>query len=124
MTKAESKGDNVFERLIAKAVEVHADGLEIEYKDGQEEVCAMRGNIGVGIASLDSSSEETRALRQHIYKLRKKGASITVQGKTYRLKVSVYDSFGEEAYRIDIGSPNNTPDDIRRPADGSPKPTV
>ena len=39
-------------------------------------------------------------------------------------KVSVYDSFGEEAYRIDIGSPNNTPDDIRRPADGSPKPTV
>ena len=84
----------------------------------------MRGNIGVGIASLDSSSEETRALRQHIYKLRKKGASITVQGKTYRLKVSVYDSFGEEAYRIDIASHNNTPDGIRRPADGSPKSTI
>ena len=105
MTKAESKGGDMLDRLIARAVDLGADGLEIEYKDGREEVCAMKGNCGVGIASLDSSSEEAHALCQRIHKLRKKGSDVTVQGKTYRLRVNVYDSFGGEAYRIEIKVP-------------------
>lgn len=98
--------NSVLKQLIAKALELHADSLEIEYKDGREEVCAMRGCVGVGIASLDSCGKEARALRELLHKSRKKRLSLTLRGQTYKLKVEVYDSFGEEAYRIDIRSPN------------------
>ena len=100
------KDNDTLEQLIAKALELHAERLEIEYKDGREEICAMRGNIGVGIASLESSSDEALALRERLDKIRKKPANVRVQGETYRLKVRIYSSFGEEAYRIDWGSPN------------------
>jgi hypothetical protein len=59
---APSNAADVLESLIAKALELHADSLEIEYKDGQEEVCAMRGCVGVGIASLDSFGVHTPRL--------------------------------------------------------------
>jgi len=110
---APSNAADVLESLIAKALELHADSLEIEYKDGQEEVCAMRGCVGVGIASLDSSCESAGALRQRIRKIGKKGLNLTLDGKTYKLKVGVYDSFGEEAYRIEIGSPNKPSEGTR-----------
>lgn len=98
--------EDLIESLVAKALELHADSLEIEYKDGREEVCAMRGCVGVGIASLDSSSKDAKALRQKIRKIGRKGMNLTIDGKTYGVRVAVYDSFGEEAYRIEIGRPN------------------
>ena len=97
--------DDVLKDLLAKAVELKADTLEIEYKDGQEEVCAVRGNVGVGIAVLDSSGAEAKALRQQIKKIGKKGQAVVIDGKTFIVTVSIYDSFGEEAYRIKIGKP-------------------
>lgn len=117
MTKRVFNDGDLLEQLIGSAVEVGANGLEIEYKDGREEVCAMMGNVGIGIASLDSSSEEVLALRQRIRKLRKKGTDVTVQGKTYRLRASVFESFGEEAYRIEIGGSNNASERISTRAD-------
>jgi hypothetical protein len=106
MNRTSTTEEGLLENLIAKAVELHADSLEVEYKDGREEVCAMRGCVGGGIASLDSLSSEVKAFRQRIRKIGKKGLNVTVDGKTHRLTVAAYDSFGEEAYRIEIGSPN------------------
>ena len=44
--------------FIRKAVELGADELEIDYKDGQERICAMRGPVGVGIGTVKSSAPE------------------------------------------------------------------
>jgi hypothetical protein len=88
--------------LVAEAVRRGADGLDIEYKDGCEEVCAMKGCVGFGIASLDSSSEEARDLRRQLHAIGKRGETISTAGGTFRLKVRTYDSFGETAYRVEI----------------------
>ena len=45
MVKAHCESDDVLGQLVAKAVAYGADGLEIEYKDGHEEVCAMSAKI-------------------------------------------------------------------------------
>jgi len=36
------------EQLAAQAIRLGADHLEVEYKDGCEEVCAMKSGIGWG----------------------------------------------------------------------------
>jgi hypothetical protein len=45
MVKTHCESDDVLGQLVAKAVAYGADGLEIEYKDGHEEVCAMSAKI-------------------------------------------------------------------------------
>ena len=59
--------------LILKAIEMGASGLEIEYKDGYEEISAMSDNMGFGIGRLESSSEEATLLRDELYSIRKRG---------------------------------------------------
>ena len=46
--------------------------MEIEYKNGREEVFAVSSGIGVGIAGLDSSSEEARSRREELTAIAKK----------------------------------------------------
>lgn len=94
--------DDILAQLVSEAVRHGADQLEIEYKDGFEEVWAMNGGDGIGIANLESSGEEACALREKLWAIRRKGSTITVGGATFHLKVSTYDSFGEVAYRVRI----------------------
>jgi len=58
------KGEDVLAGLISKAIEFRADEIEIEYKDGYEEVFAMNNWVGGGIGKIKSGSEEALALRQ------------------------------------------------------------
>ena len=102
MTRQELKSDDVLARLIARTLQLGAAELDIEYKNGCEEVCAMNGNMGVGIASLDSSGEEASALRKQVIAIGKKGKTITVADADFRVTVATYDSFGETAYRVSI----------------------
>lgn len=85
--------------LIQKAVAMGADSLEIEYKDGRQQVCVMRGAMGVGIASVKSNSPKSTRLLAEIDALRK-ARRVQVGGVAYRAAVTEYDSFGEMAYRI------------------------
>jgi len=85
--------------FIRKAIELGADGLEIEYKDGEEWICAMRGAMGVGIGSVRSNSSEGKELLAEIGAMRK-AKRVEVDGKTYRVAIREFDSFGETAYRI------------------------
>lgn len=93
---------SILEELAAEAVRLGADFLEVEYKDGREWVVAVVGEIGYGIASLDSSSQEADELRTDLYAIRKKGRRVTVDGSQHELRARVYDSFGEDAFRVQL----------------------
>jgi hypothetical protein len=85
--------------FVQKAVELGADGLEIDYQDGEERVCAMRGAMGVGIGSLPTGSKECEQLLSEVAALKKSGR-VEIGGVIYRATVSELDSFGETAFRI------------------------
>jgi len=90
--------------LISKAIGLGADGIEVEYKDRHEEVAAVKGRLGVGIASLRSDSKEAIRLRDELRRLRKKTKKVEIEGVGYQLKVSAFDSFGEMAFHVEIRS--------------------
>ena len=102
MIRPDTNPDSILARLVARAVEYGADGLEIEYKDGHEQVCAMKGCLGFGIARFPSSSEEAGALRDQLCAIGRRGTTITTSAGDARLKVSTYESFGETGYRVQI----------------------
>jgi len=100
----------IVHELIPRAPLAGADALEVEYKDGCEEVVAMRGPIGFGIASFRSTSAKAEVLRRSLYELMKRRTTITAGGIDYDVRVRVYDSFGEDAFRVEFkratGGPN------------------
>jgi hypothetical protein len=83
--------------FLQKAIELNADSLEIEYKDGEELVTAFHGSLGFGIGSV--GSEKRDELFEDLEQLRKSRRA-TVQGVVYRLSFSETESFGETVYRI------------------------
>jgi len=92
----------ILERLAADAIRLGADELEVEYKDGCEEVFAVKAGIGVGIASLRSSTAETKSLRNALYALAKKRQRAKIDEHTYELRARIFDSFGEDAFRVEL----------------------
>jgi len=95
-----SKTSDVLLELVARAIKAGADDMEIEYKNGREEVFAVSSEIGVGIASLDAKSEQTRLLREELYAIATKKRVVRISGCAYAMRVQIYDSFGEDAFRI------------------------
>jgi len=93
---------DILATLISKAMGLGADGLEVEYKHPHEEVTAIKGSMGVGIAALRSDSKEAIALRDELWRHRKKMKKIEIGGVNYKLKVSVFESLGETAFRVEI----------------------
>jgi hypothetical protein len=83
--------------FLQKAMTLNADRLEIEYKDGEEWITAFRGDMGVGIGSVDSTQRDK--LFEELEQLRKL-KRVTLLGKQYRLTFSEYESFGETVYEI------------------------
>ena len=102
MIREASPPNDILVRLVLDALRHGADKLDVEYKDGHEEVCAMKSNIGIGIASFESSSEEAGELRKRLYAMTKRRETITIQGTSYHLKAEIYDSFGEDSFRVAI----------------------
>lgn len=86
-------------QLILKASEMGADELEIEYKDGYEEIIASKGGLGFGIDRIESNTDEAMSLLDRIHELRKR-KRVKISGEEYKIQISIYDSFGENAYRI------------------------
>jgi hypothetical protein len=72
------------------------------YKDGQEEVFAYNGPIGMGIATYKASSKEAEQFRSELFSLRGKRQKITVDDVDYRLRVEIFDSSGEDVFRVTI----------------------
>ena len=64
----------ILEPLLAKAISLGANQLEVEYKDRCEEVFAVKSGFGLGIANFRSSSPEAKSLLSGLYALAKKEA--------------------------------------------------
>lgn len=104
MRNRELQVNQVLGDLIAEALNLGAEKIEVELKYGKEEVAAMKGSLGFGIATLDSSSPEAETLRDELCELEEKTRAIEVDGRKYRLSVETYDSFGETAFRVFLNS--------------------
>ena len=87
--------------FIRKAVELGADEIEIDYKDGQERISAMRGPVGVGIGTVKFSSRESEQLFVEVEALRK-AKRVDLDAGSYSAKVSEFDNFGETAHGIQL----------------------
>jgi hypothetical protein len=101
MAAASRSGKSLAE-LLTSVIELGGDGLEIEYKNGYEEVTAIKGNLGFGIGEIKSRSQKAAALRNELWSLRNRTKRIEVRGTVYKARVTTFDSFGEIAYRIKI----------------------
>ena len=97
-----SEREGIIQRLAIEAVRFGADLVEVEYKDGYEEVFAIKGGVGHGIARFRGSSPEAATLREELYRIAKRKRQIAVSGVQYEMKGSVYESFGEEAFRVQL----------------------
>ena len=97
-----SKPKTLLEDLCAHALSCGAESLEVEYKDGREWVFVRKGDTAFGAANFGSSSREAKELRENLYAARKKTVRTAIGGQVWILKVSVYDSFGEDAFRVSI----------------------
>lgn len=101
----------MLEDLLRKAVEIGADRVEIEYKDGAELVTAFRGSVGGGISSVDSAHRDV--LFREMQDL-KKSRKATLGRNIYRLTFSRYESFMEWVYVIGIHGDKDTNQRLQR----------
>jgi hypothetical protein len=96
-----TKQTSTLDRLASEAILQGADTIEIEHKDGYEEVYFMKGGTGSGI-TLPSPSPEVRSLLRELQGIAKRGRRVTVDGCAYDLRVRIWDSFGEDAFRVSL----------------------
>jgi LexA DNA binding domain len=97
-----SKPKTLLEDLCEQALSLGAQSIEVEYKDCREWVFARKGDIAFGTANFASLSREAKELRENLYAARKKPVRTAIGGQVWILKVGVYDSFGEDAFRVRI----------------------
>jgi hypothetical protein len=88
------------EKLARAAVDLGAEVLEVESRDGHEEVVAYTGPSGRLLARLRGDTPEACALREDLYATRRRLLRFTVRGQEFGLRAEVYDSFGEDAFRV------------------------
>jgi hypothetical protein len=94
---------NPLTEFVSKAVELEARELEVEYKDGYEEITVLKGQMGFGIARLKSDGKEATNLRNQLYAIsQNKEGKIRLNDGEYRLNVETYQSFGEDVFRLTI----------------------
>lgn len=78
------------DELLTRVIELGGDGLEIEYKDGYEEITAMKGNFGFGIGRIKSGSREAADLREELWSLRNRTKRLEVRDTVYKARVSTF----------------------------------
>src|SRR5215475_4684148 len=96
------RATTLLEGLCGHALSLGAQSIEVEYKDGREWVFANNGAVGISIANYKSSSADAKELRRNLYAAAKKPVRSVIGGQVYILKVSIFDSFGEDALTISI----------------------
>jgi hypothetical protein len=91
---------SILETFAAQAIRLGAEQLDVEYKEGYEEVTAIARDLGFGICRLRSTSDEAATLRHELSQNTRRKRQIVVDGDNYELHARTYDSFGERAYRV------------------------
>ena len=96
------RNPDVLAEVVARVLTVGATNFEMEYKEGEEHVVAFSGAVGVEVSALPSASEDGQVLRRQLYAASKKRRKILHAGAEYGLRVKIFDSFGENAFRVTI----------------------
>lgn len=99
---AAARNPNVLAEVVARILAAGATEFQVEYKDREEHVMALSGVVGIGVATFRADSEDARQLRSELYDLEKKRRKIVHAGVDYWLRAKVFDSFGEDAFRVTI----------------------
>src|SRR4051812_44184309 len=97
-----SKPKTLLEDLCHHALSCSAQAIEVQYKDGREWVFACKGDTRFSTANFEGSSRDAKELRKNLQAAYKKPVRTSIGGQVWILKVSVYDSFGEDAFRVRI----------------------
>ena len=97
-----ARNPDVLAEVVARVLATGATEFEVEYKVGEEHVVAFSGAMGIGVAAFRSDSTDAQDLRRQLYALNKKRWKIIQAGVEYGLRVKIFDSFGEDAFRVTI----------------------
>ncbi len=100
----------ILEPLLAKAIGLGADQLEVEHKDRCEEVLAMKSGFGLGIANFRSSSPEAKSLLSGLYALVKKKQRVKIDEHTYELRTRILTASARMLFAWNYGVSNNWPE--------------
>jgi hypothetical protein len=97
-----ARNPDVLAEVVARVLAAGTTEFEVEYEDGEEHVVAFSGAAGVGVAAFPAASEDGQELRRQLYAASKKRRKILHAGAEYGLRVKIFDSFGENAFRVTI----------------------
>ncbi len=92
----------LLDHLCEHVVSFKSDQIEVEHKDSVEWVYARIDNAKVKIATFPSSGRDGKELRENLAVARKKATRRILGGQVYVVAVEVYESSGEEAFRVSI----------------------
>jgi len=93
---------SILEDICRHVHSLGASGLSIERKDGQVSVVAAKNGTGVGVANFDGDSPDADELLTNLYSAAKRPKRAVLNGQLSLLKVGVNDSFGENAFDVQI----------------------
>lgn len=93
---------SILDDLVEQALQWEGNALDVDYDGDFDEVCVIRGAVGFGIARFERSTPKARALRQELCALARKQRHVRIGARQYVLACRVRDSFGEDAFRVDI----------------------
>ena len=95
--------DSVLERLARQALQLGADALVIEYKDGYEEACACQADVGYGLGRLPSSGRAAARLRQELRLVSRRPRRIIIDDEAYDLRGEISERFGRRPFGCRCG---------------------
>lgn len=89
------------QQLLAQAARLGADTLELEYRDGYDEVSVLKGGVGFALARFPSMGRHSTTLRQELGQLaRQKRRTVIVSGTAYEVRARADERFAEEAWEV------------------------
>ena len=94
------KPKTLLEDLCEHALSLGAQSIEVEYKDRRAWICARNSDMVIGIANFANPSRDGKELREDLDAARRKPVRTAIGGQVWILKVGVYDSFGQDAFRV------------------------
>jgi len=93
---------SIVERLASEAIRLGAKAWKSSTRTDTREVFALTGRIGYGIARLRSTSPEAASLRGELHGIARQSRRFAIGDGNYELRCRVSESFGEDAFRVEI----------------------
>jgi DNA-binding MarR family transcriptional regulator len=92
----------LLEGLSGHTLSLGFHSMEVEYQDGRLWVFAFFGSAGIKIADYADSSSDGKELNENLYAAVKKPVRSVLGGNVYILKVSIFESLGEDYFDVAI----------------------